>query len=158
MKIIHFLSRIMNILASAVLVAMMLLTVSDVCLRYFLRRPILGTTELTENMMVCLAFFALAWCAIQQAHLKVDLVVSRFSPRIQAVCDSITLMAGLIMVALIAWRSFVEGLVVRELNIISSLIKIPAFPFYFVIAVGCALLCLVMVTQLIQNIHKAVNR
>ena len=157
MKIIHFLSRIMNILASAVLVAMMLLTVSDVCLRYFLRRPILGTTELTENMMVCLAFSALAWCAAQQGHLKVDLVMSRFSPRIQAVCDSLTLMVGLIMVALIAWRSFMEGLVVRELNIISSLIKIPAFPFYFVVAVGCALLCLVMAVQLIQNVHKAVN-
>ena len=157
MKIIHSLSRVLDYLAGAVLVAMMLLTVSDVCLRYFLGRPIIGATELTENMMVCLAFFALAWCAVQQGHLRVDLVMSRFSPRIQAVCDSITLTAGLIMVALIAWRSFMEGLAVQEMNIISSLLKIPAFPFYYVMAVGCALLCLVMAIQLIQNINKAVS-
>jgi TRAP-type C4-dicarboxylate transport system permease small subunit len=157
MKIIHFLSRIMNIFASAVLVAMMLLTVADVCLRYFLRQPILGATELTENMMVCMAFFALAWCAGQQGHLRVDLVVSRFSPRMQAVFDSITSMVGLIIVALIAWRSFLEGLAVRQLNIISSLLKIPAFPFYYVVAAGCALLCLVMVAQFIRDINKAVN-
>lgn len=157
MKIIHFLSRIMNIFASAVLVAMMLLTVADVCLRYFLGKPILGATELTENMMVCLAFFALAWCAGQQSHLKVDLVVSRFSPRVQAVFDSITSMVGLIVVALIAWRSFLEGVAVRELNIISSLLRIPAYPFYYVVAAGCALLCLMMITQFVENIQKAVN-
>lgn len=157
MKIIHFLSRIMNIFASAVLVAMMLLTVADVCLRYFLRQPILGTTELTENMMVCMAFLALAWCAGQQGHLRVDLIVSLLSPRMQAVCDSITSMVGLIVVALIAWRSFVEGLAVRQLNIISSLLKIPAFPFYYVVAFGSALLALVMIAQLVQHIHKAVN-
>jgi len=84
-------------------------------------------------------------------------VMSRFSSRIQAVCDSVTLTAGLIMVALIAWRSFMEGLAVREMNIISSLLKIPAFPFYYVVAAGCALLCLVMAVQLIQNISKAVH-
>ena len=108
-------------------------------------------------MMVCMAFFALAWCAGQHGHLRVDLVVSRFSPRVQAVFDSITSMVGLMVVALIAWRSFVEGSAVRELNIISSLLKIPAFPFYYVVAVGSALLCLVMVTQVVQHIHKAVN-
>ena len=157
MKIIYFLSRIMNILASVVLVAMMLLTVSDVCLRYFLNRPIIGATELTENMMVCMAFFALAWCAGQQGHLKVDLVVMRFSNRVQAVFDSLTLSVGMIMVALIAWRSFMEGMAVRELNIISSPLRIPAFPFYYVVAAGSALLCLMMAGQLIQNINKAVN-
>jgi TRAP-type C4-dicarboxylate transport system permease small subunit len=104
-----------------------------------------------------MAFFALAWCAGQQGHLKVDLVVMRFSNRVQAVFDSLTLSVGMIMVALIAWRSLMEGLAVRELNIISSLLKIPAFPFYYVVAAGSALLCLMMAGQLIQNINKAVN-
>ena len=157
MKIIHILSRILNIVACGVLAAMMMLTVSDVFLRYFLRKPILGTTEITESMMVCLTFFALAWCAVQRSHLKVDLVMSKFSSRVQAVVDGITVFAGMIMVALFAWRSFLEALAVQELNIISSLLKIPAYPFYHVIALGCALLCIVMITQVIENIHKAVR-
>lgn len=157
MKIINSLSRALNIAASGVLAAMMLLTVSDVFLRYFLRRPILGTTELTENMMVCLVFFGLAWCAVQQEHLKVDLVMTHFSPRVQAIVDGITSCASLIMVALIAWRGFLEGMAVQRLHIISSLLKLPAFPFYYVLVVGCAMLCLVMVTHLIQNIDKAVK-
>lgn len=157
MKAINALSRIMNVAASIVLAAIMLLTVADVFMRYFLRSPILGTTELTENMMVCLTFFGLAWCAAQQSHLRVDLVMSRFSPRIQALVDGITTLAGLVMVALVAWRSVIEALAVQELNIVSSLLRIPAFPFYYVIAVGSALLALVMVTQVIQQIEKAVR-
>jgi TRAP-type C4-dicarboxylate transport system permease small subunit len=157
MKIIHSISRGMNIVASGVLAAMMLLTVSDVFLRYLVKRPILGTTEITENMMVCLAFFALAWCAAQQSHLKVDLVMSRFSPRVQAAVDGITTFAGLVMVVLITWRSLVEAVAVRELHIVSSLVKIPAFPFYYVIALGTALLSLVMAIQVIQHVGKAVR-
>ena len=157
MKAINALGRIMNIAASTVLAAMMLLTVTDVGMRYFLRRPILGTTEITENMMVCLTFFGLAWCAAQQGHLRVDMVVSRFSPRVQALVDGITTLAGFAMVGLIAWRSLVEGMAVRELDIVSSLLRIPAFPFYYVIAIGSALLALVMVTQIIQYFGKAVR-
>lgn len=147
----------MNMVAGGVLAAMMMLTVADVFLRYFLRRPILGATEITENMMVCLTFFALAWCAVQYSHLKVDLVISFFSPRVQAVVDSITSLAGLVMVALIAWRSFLEAIAVKQLHIVSSLVRIPAFPFYFVISLGCVLLCLVMAGHVIQYIQKAVD-
>jgi len=158
MKIINFLSRIMNIAASSILAAMMMLTVSDVFLRYFFRKPILGTTEITESMMACLAFFALAWCAVQQSHLKVDLVVSFFTARVQAVVDTLTGLAGLVIVALIAWRNFIEAAAIKDLNIVSSLIRIPAFPFYYVIALGCAILCLVMIAQTIENIRRAVKR
>jgi TRAP-type C4-dicarboxylate transport system permease small subunit len=157
MRIIQSLSRILNIIASFVLAAMMMLTVADVFLRYFFKSPILGTTEITESMMSCLAFFALAWCAVQHGHLKVDLVVSLFSPRVQALIDSITSLAGMVIVALIAWRSLLEGIEVQRLQLISSLVKIPAFPFYYVIALGCMMLCLVIATQFIQNIKKMVR-
>ncbi len=157
MKIIDSLSRILNVVACAVLVALILLTVSDVFLRYFFRSPILGTTELTENMMVCLAFLAMAWCAVQNGHLKVDLVMFRFPKKVQAVADVLTGFAGLCVVGLIAWRSVAEAVAIKDLGIVSSLLKIPAFPFYFVVALGSALLCLVMITQVIQNISKVVK-
>lgn len=144
--------------ASIVLAAMMLLTVADVGLRWIFNYPIIGTTEITESMMACIAFFALAWCAAEKSHLKVDLVVDRFSPRVQAVLDSLTTLAGLCMVALIAWRSFLEGMAVQEMNLISSLIKIPAYPFYYVIAAGSVMLCVVMAIQFSQYLTKAVGK
>jgi TRAP-type C4-dicarboxylate transport system permease small subunit len=136
---------------------MMLLTVSDVLLRYFLRRPILGATELTENMMACLAFLSLAWCAVERSHLKVDVVMIMFSSRVQAAFDSITSLLGLCLVGLIAWRGFVEATAVKELNIESSLLGIPASPFYYVMAAGFTVLWLVMVVQFIEDLGRAVK-
>ena len=144
--------------ASVILGAMMLLTVADVVLRWIFNAPIIGTTEITESMMACIAFFAMAWCAAEKSHLKVDLVVDRFPARVQGVFDTLTTLAGLCLVALFAWRSFLEGMAVQELNLISSLIKIPAYPFYYVIAAGCALLCVVMAGQLSQHLSKAVGK
>ena len=158
MRAIRSLSRIMNAVACGVLMLMMLLTVSDVLLRSLLRRPILGTTELTENMMACLAFLALAWCAVERQHLKVDLVMMMFPPRVQAVVDALTMLAGLCLVGLITWRSFLEAGAMKDLNIESSLLRIPAYPFYYVMAVGFALLCLVMVMQWIEEMGKAVKK
>jgi TRAP-type C4-dicarboxylate transport system permease small subunit len=84
--------------------------------------------------------------------------MSLFSSRVQAIVDALTGLAGLIVVALITWRNFLEALAIKELNIVSSLIKIPAYPFYYVISLGCAILCLVMVTQFIENFGKAMKR
>jgi TRAP-type C4-dicarboxylate transport system permease small subunit len=108
-------------------------------------------------MMTCIAFFALAWCAAEKSHLKVDLVLDRFPPGVQRIVDSLTTAAGLCLVALFAWRSFLEGRAVQELNLVSSLIKLPAYPFYYIIALGCAMLCVVMAVQLGQHLSKAVN-
>ena len=69
-----------------------------------------------------------------------------------------TTLAGLGLVALLAWRSFMEGLAVQDLNLISSLIKIPAYPFYYVISAGCAMLCLVMTVQVGEHFKKVVGK
>lgn len=158
MKQIAAINKILAIAASVILAAMMLLTVADVALRWLFKYPILGTTEITESMMVCIAFFALAWCAAEKSHLKVDLVIERFSPRVQSIIDSLTTLAGLCLIILIAYQSFLEGRAVQELNLISSLIKLPAYPFYYVVAAGCIMLSLVMLCQLAQHLVKAVRK
>jgi TRAP-type C4-dicarboxylate transport system permease small subunit len=157
MKVIKALSRTLNGIATVVLGAMVLLTVSDVFLRYVFRRPILGTTELTECMMVLLIFLALAWCGAQGGHLQVDLVLTHLPKRVQAVIDSITSSVGFALVAIIAWRSVVEARAMQDLGIVGSLLNMPVYPFYYVMAAGFIMLCIVIAAQTIQNIGKAVK-
>ena len=157
MKKINAFSRVLAMVSGLVLAAMMLLTMADVVLRWIFKYPIIGTTEITESMMACIAFFALAWCAAEKSHLKVDLVLDRLSLRAQAVIDCLTTFGGLALVALIAWRSFLEGNAVRQMHLISSLIKIPAYPFYYVITTGCIMLCVVMLFQLSDHLTRAVH-
>jgi TRAP-type C4-dicarboxylate transport system permease small subunit len=157
MKIIESISKAMNMVAMGVLAAMMLLTVADVSLRYVFSRPITGATEITEFMIVLVGFLGLAWCAVKGAHLKVDSLVSHFSPRLQAITDSFTYLIGLAICVIIGWRSFMEGVDLKRLNVVTSLLEVPVSPFYIVLALGFAVLSLVMVAQLIQYIAKAVK-
>jgi len=156
-KIINSLSQALNVLAIGVLVVMMLLTVADVGMRYVLRHPIVGSVELTEFMMVFVVFLGLAWCAVRGRHVKVDLFLSRFSPRVQAIVDSITYIGSLGIFVIIAWRSLLESFSVWQMHLVSTILKVPMFPFYWVLTLGCAVLCLVMITNIIQYVAKAVK-
>jgi len=140
-----------------VLVAMMLLTVTDVFLRYVLKNPVPDSQAITEYLMICVAFLGMAWVAVKNENITVDLIVPRFSQRIQAIFDSVTYLLGLGVVVLISWRSFSEAPVVREIGMDSLLLGIPEYPFFIVLGFGLAILCLVMLIQFIQHLYKAVK-
>lgn len=154
MKIIHLISRISGFAATITLGLMMMLTVADVFLRYFFNAPITGTTEITQLMMVVVVFLALAWCASNNAHVRVDLLVSRFRPRTRAIFDSITLIATLFIYFIITWRSWIES---THTDTTTSLVGIPLAPFHYILTFGFGLLTLVIVTLIIDSVKKAVK-
>ncbi|OGO14401.1 MAG: hypothetical protein A2Z02_06855 [Chloroflexi bacterium RBG_16_48_7] len=147
----------MQMVAGIVLLLMVLLTTADVTGRYFFSRPIIGTTELTEFMVIIVGFLGLAWCALKGAHLVVDLLVSRLSPRKQAAIDSFNYAMGLLFFVILTWCSFAEGATRLESGATSSNLGIPQFPFLWILGTGVAMLCLVVLAQLIQKIKKAVK-
>ena len=151
-------SRVMNIVAMVALVAMMLLTVVDVLMRTLFKLPVLDSPQLTQYLMVCVVFFGLAWCAARERHIKVDLIVSRFSPRTQALFDSVTMFLGLAVTVVMTWRSLLETFVAYRYNAATTVLEIPAYPFHIILVLGLAVLCTVMLTQLIRNIREAAKR
>ena len=154
---INWLSEFFGIVAVVVLVFMMLLTVSDVVLRYFFNKPIMASAELTEYMMVIVSFLGIAWCATKGSHIKVDLLVGRWSNKSQAVIDIINAILVLGLAVLIASQSFNESMVAIQMGRASEITDIPHFPFYLVIVLGYVLLFLVMIGILVRSIRKAVN-
>lgn len=142
-------------MAVGILVCMMMLTVTDVCLRYFFLRPIMASKEITEYMMVIVGFLGLAWCALKGMHIKVNLLVGRFSERTQAIIDTVNHIIVIGLCVLFASQAFSESLIVKELGRGSDITGIPNFPFYLVVFFGFFLLLLVMVPILIKSIKKA---
>ena len=155
MKIIYFLSRIAGYLATGVLGLLMILTVANVILRDFFDKPIMGTPELSEFMMVLVVFLALAWCAITRKHVRVELFTSRFSTRVQAILIVVTLLLTLGVFVIITWQSALESTNVYDTT---SLLRIPTTPFYWIMTVGLGLFCLSIVALIIENIIEARKR
>ena len=137
---------------------MMLLTVAEVFLRYVFNRPIIGCTEYIEYLMVFVGFLGLAWCASKGMHVKVELLVSRFSERAQGIVDTINALLVIAVCVILIWRSFVESIDARLIHWASTITDIPWYPFYYVIAFGFFLLFLVMITVLARSLTKWVKK
>jgi len=155
MKIIRYVSRVLGYVATGFMVVLMLLTVVDVFLRYFFNAPITGATEISRLLMIIIVFPALGWAAIDRVHIRVDLVVSRIPPRMQAIFGSITFLFALVTYCIITWQSFLEAAVVNRQT---SLLHLSFTPFYWVMSVGLAIFCLAIAALVVEDIAKAVKK
>lgn len=155
--IIGQISQAFGVVAVVILVAMMMLTVSDVTLRYAFNRPIHASTEFIEYLMIGVVFLALAWCALKGMHVKVELLVSRFPRRTQAIFSSINSLAVLGVCVLIASQSYSESIAARQLLSASDVTGIPWYPFYLVVAFGFILLFITVIISLVKDVAKAVK-
>jgi TRAP-type C4-dicarboxylate transport system permease small subunit len=149
MKIIRSLSRLFGYVAMGMLGFMMLLTVADVSLRYLFNAPITGATELSEFMMVIVVFPAFAWVAVERSHIRVDLLISTWSRRVQLIVEIFVLLLSLGTYCIIAWRAFIESM-----NVVttSSLLSVPHSPFYWIMTVGFIMLCLAIISLVIEDV------
>ena len=155
MNIIRVVSRVLGYVATGFMMVLMLLTVVDVFLRYFFNAPITGATEISRLLMVIIVFPALGWAAIDRAHIRVDLVVSRIPARLQAIIGSITFFIALVTYVIITWQSFLEAAVVKRQT---SLLHISFTPFYWVMSAGFAIFCLAIAALVVEDIAKAVKK
>ncbi len=148
MKMVSLISRLLGYVAAFVLGCMMMLTVVDVFMRYVLNTPITGATEISELMMVIVVFPALAWIALERSHITVDLLVSKWSKGVRLTVEIITLLFALGTFGIITWQSFLESSEVKDTT---SLLKVPESPFHWIMTLGFALLCLAIISLVVQN-------
>lgn len=157
-RVVSRISRGANSAGAGVLVVMMLLITMDVLLRYFLNRPVKGSFELVEFMMAIVVCLGMAYTGVQKGHVAVEIVVSRFSPRAQALVDSFTYLVSTILFSLISWKSVVHAKVLMGSGLTSSILYVPVYPFVFVVAFGSGLLSLVFLVHFINSVSRVMRK
>lgn len=143
--------------AGAAIVAMMLLTFADVVLRYF-RRPIPGTYELVCFLGAVAVSFAMAHTSIEKGHVSVSFIVTLFPSKLQRLIECITNSFGLFLFALISWQSVIYGNDLRASNEVSLTLEFPFYPFVYGIGFSAAVVCLVLLSDLIKNAMKILEK
>jgi len=71
----------MIFLAGVILVFIMLSVCMEVILRYFLNRPQMWVTEVTEVLLLYITFLGTTWLLRQEGHVKVDIILNRLKPK-----------------------------------------------------------------------------
>lgn len=157
-KGLHPTVRVTNAVGTIALGAMVLITVADVLLRLFLGRPIRGTLEITEFLMVIAVFFAMGYTGMLKGHIAIQILPSRLPERARAVLDSIADLISIGFCCLIMWQGVAQAAISRLRNDISGVISIPISPFYYVLVFGVALMGLVFLANLLDSMGRCVKK
>ena len=121
--------------AAIALFLMMVLTLVDVIGRKFFSRPLTGTVELTELMMVVVLFFALPLVSARNQHIVFDLFDSWLSPAARRVQQALVHLLAASLFGAAAWVVAVRGMRTVEFGDVTAHLRIPTGPFQITIAV-----------------------
>lgn len=150
LKKIEKVSTLLAYFGSAALLFMMLLTTVDVAGRYLFNKPIIGVFEITEFLVLILIFSFIAYTQSQKGHVSVELLVMQFPRRWQIVIDLITHTICLALMALIMWMGIKRALHLKVVGETSPNLGVPTYPFVYFLALGCAIMCLQYIIDLIR--------
>ena len=146
--------RVVNGIGLVALVAMTLVTVVDVAGRYLLNRPLPGALELSELLMVFLVFGCFAYTELQNGHVDIDVVVTRFPPRMQAASEAFAAILSTAFWGLIAWRTSVRAIDVQSAGETTANLGLSVGPFIWIAAVGSALFTLTLVARTLRTLGR----
>lgn len=139
-------ARVLALLGSTGLLAMLLHVTADVLARNLLGRPIPATNEIVSHYyMVLIAFLPLAWVEQSRAMVTVELLEPREGTRLRTLSDRLVAALSTIVygsIAIVTWsdalRAFRVGSFVDVLGY-----AVPMWPTYFLPPAGFLLASLV---------------
>jgi len=136
-------------------IPLMLLTVGDVTGRSFFNKPIPGTFELSEYMLAGIVLLGAAYTQQVKGHVRVDFLTGRCFPRTRSVLQAVTTLAGLLIIAIMVWQGYLEGIHEKT---VSDQLRVPQWPFKLLVAVGGLLLWLELLLDFIASVMKIARR
>jgi TRAP-type C4-dicarboxylate transport system permease small subunit len=141
-----------NIFSLALLFLMMVLIVTDLFGRS-LFKPVPGTLESTEIIMVFLIFLSLAYTEIKGMHVRAQTVVIRFPKRVQILLDIAASTLGSAYFSFMACGGTLTALESLKARQVSETAEIPIYPAKFAIPVGCVLIVIVFLKDIIIKVR-----
>ena len=155
-RFVDFFTKFCDRIAQAAVVVMLSLIVVDVLGRK-LWKPIYGSYDYVSFINAILVAFSIPYCALKRGHTQVEALVERFSQRVQGIIGGITGILGLGIFFLVTWQCIVLANDMRRAGEVTMTALFSFYPYIYGIAFGCALLCVVILADLIQSAVKAVK-
>ena len=143
-------------LSCIMLAAAMLLVCLDVFMRYLFNTPILWAMDVCEFILVGIVSLGMAWLLKDEAHVRMDFLVERLSPRKKALLSSVNALIGAVTLAVILRYGVVEiaDLWQRRYAVETGVLRIPKVSLLIPIALGIFLFFIQFVRQAVVYIQR----
>ena len=147
--IVSKLSVVMAGIAGTTLVAVMLMTVLDVILRYF-GRPIVGIYDIVALGGAVIIGFSMPLAAEKKVHVYMEMGLQSYSRTVKQVLSFITRVIVFGISFIVAWNLIQLGIDFHQTGEVSLTIKIIYYPVAMGLGVCFIIQMLVLVVQILQ--------
>jgi len=152
-NISQFLNRLFVWIAGCFLVGMIVLTCANILLR-IIWEPIRGTFELMGFFGAVVTAFALGYTQIRRGHIAVDVLINTFSEKTREALNLINSIICLLFFGIATWQIAKKATTLLTTGEVTETLRIIYYPFTYAVALGCALIALVFLSDLLRYPEK----
>ena len=140
------------LVAGVILIVMMLHITADVAFRYMFNAPLRETVQIVSTYyIVAIVFLPLALVEKLNAHIVVELVTQRFSPRAQELLIAVVALASSAYFGAFAWRTGQDAIQKYHVGeVILGTSAITVWPTRFYLPIGCGLITLLLIYKAVR--------
>ena len=142
---------LLGVAASAILLAMMFLTVVDVVARYAFRRPVRGAFEVTELMLLVLIFAGLPLVSFSDEHAVMDFVDRLLGPRGQRRLERLVQVVNALFMFLLTWLVWSKADRIWAYRDATDVLRILYGPFVYFMALTLALTGVIHLYKIVER-------
>ena len=151
-KATYALSNCLNWIAGAALVAMLGLIVVDIIASGVFNWPIPGGIEIVGFLGVVVIAFSIAHTQFLHGHIEVEFLSTHFPRKIRKINDGVIYFLGMVLFAMLTWKSYEFGRVLQTSGEVSMTQEIPFYLFVYSIAFCSIAVFLVLLAQGLKTI------
>ncbi len=140
-------SNFFGLAGAAVALLVGFMTTTSVVMRALINTPIPGDVELTQVGIALAISLCLPVCQLRRANILVDFFTQRCSGRSRQILDGIGCWMLVLMYVLLAWRTGVGAVSVRQAGETTMILSVPMWWAYASLAPGLALAALIALIQ-----------
>lgn len=131
--------------------------VIDVILSLFTHVRVPGTNELVALMMVVMLFLTFGKTHLEDAHVRVDMFVNKFPPKVRCTVDGIVQVICVIFALLMAFKAFQQVGSYAGRGYQSEILGIPFAPFAAIEFIGFILYAICIAITAIEYFKEIPN-
>jgi TRAP-type C4-dicarboxylate transport system permease small subunit len=150
--IIFRISKVMDVVGGVVLTLMMLVTVTDVILRFF-GKPITGTYELVFLSGAVVIGCAIPRTSLEGGHVNVDFAIEYLPVMFKKVIVVFTRLLGIAFFVLLGWNLFAYGTTLFSKHEVSLTLHVPYYPVAYVLGVCAFVESIALLSGLIRTVR-----
>ncbi|MEW6137849.1 MAG: TRAP transporter small permease [Thermodesulfobacteriota bacterium] len=130
---------------------MMLVTLTDVVMRYF-GKPIVGGMEIVCFSSAVVIGFAIPYTSWIKGHIVVDFLLEKLSPKTVRILQIITRCMGIFLFVFAGYNFVIYGLDLIRTGEVTAGFRIPYYPITFGLALSCFLQSITLLCDLLTTL------